>query len=323
MLEFFICVGISVSNFLQTPINVFVTRKFGIRASRLFINLQGFYFYLINNKECRAIIKASKHIRSFARTKTSTLSYYRKIFSGIFNHYCEKIIMGYWPLQKTTDFLKNNMQVINKKCLDNAVKDGRGAIFVTGHYGAVEFLPLALNSLGYKVSMICRFKTASLKKELYRRANYLGILLIDADEPNVAYQAFSAIKDGRILITECDEFKKWRPSNVEIDVFFKRAKRDTTLDCFFKRAKVDSVFGVIRREPGCKYSLCLEPLLEKGENESLSGTSWHALEHHIYQYPYQWYQWKEFACQILDNKKHVKKDSYIPAADTVSVASYS
>ena len=77
--------------------------------------------------------------------------------------------------------------------------------------GAVEFLPLSLAMNGYKIALICRFKTKKLKEELIKRAKKFDVILIDANEPKVLFRALRAIKNGRMLITECDEFSEWRP----------------------------------------------------------------------------------------------------------------
>jgi Kdo2-lipid IVA lauroyltransferase/acyltransferase len=44
-----------------------------------------------------------------------------------------------------------------------------------------------------------------------RRAEAVGLQLIDADKGNITLAAINALKQGRILITECDEFDEWRP----------------------------------------------------------------------------------------------------------------
>ncbi|MGA9755423.1 MAG: hypothetical protein WBV23_09810, partial [Desulfobaccales bacterium] len=88
---------------------------------------------------------------------------------------------------------------------------GKGVILVTGHFGAVEFLPGALALNGYPTSMICRFQTNRLRESMGERAEAVGLHLIDADEGNIILSAMQALKKGGILITECDEFDEWRP----------------------------------------------------------------------------------------------------------------
>ncbi|MCK4426647.1 MAG: lysophospholipid acyltransferase family protein [Deltaproteobacteria bacterium] len=251
-----------------------------------------------------------------------------KTFLGIFNHYFEKLVMAHRPLSEMIDFLRLRLHIKNKDYLDKITKTGKGCILVTGHFGAVEFLPLSLAMNGYKIALICRFKTKRLREELIKRAREFDVILIDANEPKVVFRALRAIKSGRILITECDEFSEWRPHpDKRISVFSHTVPQDKTLDFLYRRAKVPVLMGLMRREKG-GFTLCIDSLEDGGKDESLAARAWNKLEDYILNYPQQWYQWKDAATAlsehiILDNKKNTQEVASIPSECPVLSADFS
>jgi lauroyl/myristoyl acyltransferase len=231
--------------------------------------------------------------------------------------------MAYRPLHKLLQYFDKRLTITNRHILDEAITSNSGAILVTGHFGAVEYLPMALFLRGYKVAMICKFKTSDLKQGLAKRAKEKNITLIDGSEPGVALKALQAIKDGRILITECDEFKEWRLGCEKIDVLGQRVNSDKTLEIFYKKAKVPTVLGLVRRDDKGKFSLCIEAIADGKENVTIANIAWKKLEKYIHRHPEQWYQWADFSKLILDNYANDTENSYIPITDTVSAANCS
>lgn len=224
-----------------------------------------------------------------------------RTFLGIFDHYYEKLLMAHKPMSEMINFLNPRLMLRNKRSLDEVVRQGHGAVLVTGHFGAVEFLPLTMALRGYKVTMIVRFKTAKLKRELLAQAKLVDVQLIDAEEPKVAVNALKALKNGRILITECDEFKHWRPCvDQRVSVFGNRVPRDKILDFFYHNCGLPAFLGLMRRNENGSFTLCLEPLAGGEKGVSLSAKAWNKLEKYIMNYPEQWYQWKD-AVRYLAN----------------------
>jgi KDO2-lipid IV(A) lauroyltransferase len=74
----------------------------------------------------------------------------------------------------------------------------------------VEFLPAALAFKGYKVAIICRFQTSRLRDTLVARAKQVDLEVIDSENGNCLLAALRALKQGRIIITEADEFDEWK-----------------------------------------------------------------------------------------------------------------
>jgi lauroyl/myristoyl acyltransferase len=142
--------------------------------------------------------------------------------------------------------------------------------------------------------MILRFKSDKLREALVHKSKSVDLELIDADNPNVIFQALNAIKQGRILITLCDEIHSWRPcSKNNARLFGTNIPKDRTLDILYKRSKAPACFGILRRE--CSgYDFSVRPLADGNAAGSLCEFSWQQLEKHVYTCPEQWYQWPSF-----------------------------
>ncbi|MDL1959951.1 MAG: hypothetical protein LWX01_10620 [Deltaproteobacteria bacterium] len=256
---------------------------------------------MLNHQERRRIMLGIKYVfsRWFDRPKYITVVF--RTFLGIFDHYYEKLLMAHRPMLEMINFLNPRLTLRNKRPLDEVVRQGIGVLLVTGHFGAVEFLPLTMALRGYKVAMVVRFKTARLKRELLAQAKLVDVQLIDADEPKVAVSALKALRNGRILITECDEFKLWRPCvDQHVSVFGNRVPRDKTLDFFYRRCGLPAFLGLMRRNGKGSFTLCLEPLAGGEKDVSLSARAWSKLEKYIMNYPEQWYQWKDAVCDLAN-----------------------
>lgn len=289
---------IGLSQFFQLPLNIWITRTFPFVFLRWYLYFLGSLYLLFQAKDGIKIFSSLKYI---LRCRQPFLQFCRNMlqtFGGIFEHYLEKLLMGHRNLPEMLDFLDKRLTVQNRHVLDQVAAQGKGGILVTGHFGAVEYLPMALSLRGYKIAMIVKFKTDSLRTQLMNKAAEWDIILIDAEHDKVIFKALDAIKQGRFLITECDEFSKWiRHKNEKISVFGNRVSRDKTLDFFYRRAKVPAMLGLMKRRNG-GYALSITSLANGSEKVSLAKRAWDCLEEHILAEPYQWYQWKDAAIEL-------------------------
>ncbi len=316
--------GLGLSQFFQLSFNVKLARLSPFICLRIYLYLVGFLYFSLKRTDRKKISLCLNHVLRFNLKKSPSY----KTFLGIFDHYFEKLIMAHRPLSEMIIFLRLRLHIKNKGYLDKVAKTGKGCILVTGHFGAVEFLPLSLAMNGYKIALICRFKTKRLKEELIKRARDFDVILIDAGEPKVAFKALRVIKSGRILITECDEFSEWRlHPDKQVSVFGHNIPQDRTLDFLQRRAKVPALMGLMRREKG-DFTLCIESLADGDKDESLAARAWNKLENYILSYPQQWYQWKDAATAlseyiVLDNKKDKQEVTLIPSERPVLSANFS
>jgi KDO2-lipid IV(A) lauroyltransferase len=291
--------SLSLSKFLQMKLNSFLFSLLPFSVSRYYLMVLGRLYYLLNWSEKALIRKTIGYV--FKRKYLASILN-RKIkaaFQGIFDHYHEKLFVGYSNFSRLFKFLKSQVRLVGEEKLQEALQHGKGVILVTGHFGAVEFLPGALALNGYPTSMICRFQTNLLRKSMGQRAQAVGLNLIDADEGNIILTAMKALKDGRILITEVDEFDEWRPDPHRHTYFLGcPMQADRTLDIICKRSGAPVIVGLIKRNGNRAYTLDLTPVANGAAPAFASEECLRVLEAAIDAHPEQWYQWKKFGKMI-------------------------
>jgi lauroyl/myristoyl acyltransferase len=289
--------SLSLSKFLQMKFNSFLFRYLPFSISRFYIMILGRLYYLMNWTE-KALIRRTLWFIFRRKSPGSQLRHKIKgAFRGIFDHYHEKLFVGYSHFPSLLKFLKARVGFAGQEQLEAALQAGKGVILVTGHYGAVEFLPGALALNGYPTSMICRFQTSRLRESMGARAAAVGLDLIDADEGNIILSAMKALKQGRILITECDEFDEWRPDPHRSSHFLNcKLPSDRTLDLLRKRSGAKVITALMQREGKKRYTCNLVPVDNASfpPNMPLSEQCLSVLEAAVESYPEQWYQWKKF-----------------------------
>lgn len=266
----------------------------------------GFYYYGVNAVERRELSKSVKYVLGEQLGQTMFQYVLLKTYFGIFDHYYEKMINAHHSTSGMMTYLNKHVSLNGKEWLDQINEQNKGCIFVTGHFGAIEYIPLYLAANNYRPSIILRFKTEKLKETLASKSNSVDLELIDADSPNVIFRALNAIKEGRLLITLCDEIPNWRPCRTEnMQLFGRRIPKDRTLDILYRRSKVPCCFGLIQRKKK-GYDLSIHPLADGEENISLCIAAWHLLEQYIYRYPEQWYQWPNFHAEFTKYKMNLE-----------------
>jgi KDO2-lipid IV(A) lauroyltransferase len=309
--KFFRLPKLGLSKFLQLRLNTCLFRLLPFAISRWYIANLGKLYYLLNWHERSLIRKTIRQVfkgRIPAKVLKTTI---KETFAGIFDHYHEKLFMAYSNFPRLVDFLKTKIHFQGEPELREALAGGKGIILVTGHYGAVEFLPGALAARNYPASMICRFQTQRLKVSLSQRAEYGSLELIDADEGSIILAAIRALKEGRILITECDEFDEWRPDPSRDSHFLGcKLTSDRTLELLQKRSGARVMSALVKREGKKTYTCNFTPVPVPGSipvNMPLSEQCLRILETSVAAHPEQWYQWKKFA-KMMKSQSEVKHD---------------
>ncbi len=149
--------------------------------------------------------------------------------------------------------------------------------------------------------MVIKCATDQLKERLHERARDLGIRVIDADQENVLGAVICALRENRVVFTECDEIEEWKPSKMEkISFLGKRIGVDKTINLLQRRSGAQVVFGILHRVSLEKYSFIIQSdldVLEKGRVpvSSIGAGLLKVFEHYIWQHPDRWYQWKKFS----------------------------
>lgn len=296
---------VGLSRFLQWRLNVLLVRWLPRTLVRAYLGLLGRIYFFFSREEKEEIKRnLSAVIRRFPKKQPVDLII-RHTFRGIYAHYHEKLLIAFAHFGKVCRFLLKHVEFEGQHLIDEPLSHGKGVILVTGHFGAVEFLPLFLALKGYPVTMVVRFKTPRLKQALVRRGSSVGITLLDANAgEQVIFNALRALKSNQILITECDEFKAWRPYRDRSTQFLGcPSPLDRTLDLFHRRHHSPVIMGFVCRQKRNRYTLRLHSLVDEAQNAQITTISRRALrvlEQYIYMAPHQWYQWKQVRTVLGD-----------------------
>ncbi len=289
---------LNISQFFQSPFNAVLARWAPLSFFRFYFYILGIYYLMACGEQRQRLGNAVRSCPNLGRHRLKNEFLVWKTYRGIFDHYVEKMINAYHPTARLERYLAAQDVVDNEDWLNRAVNQQRGMIMVTGHFGAVEYLPLLLALRDYRPAMIMRFKTARLRRECLARCRQFNVQAIDADQPHAALRALRAVNQGRILITLCDEFSHWRPYHDRyISVLGRRMRLDRTLDILYRRHRPPACLGLVKRR-GDGLALHIEPITNGSEPLSLAQSAWQRLEPYIMRFPDQWYQWHAVADQL-------------------------
>jgi lauroyl/myristoyl acyltransferase len=222
---------------------------------------------------------------------------FKSTLTGIFHHYFEKLFLACTSNRRWKEYFLERIHISRRRLLDQVLAKNRGVILVTAHFGAVEFLPGFLSLLGYPVAIVAKFKTQRLREKCREKAKNIDAVIIDANEENSFWLANSALKEGRVLITQCDEVECWKahPGRA-IPVFGTFFRVDRTVAILQRRSKAPVLFGYVRREGKERYVADIEVLLgpDGKPQDRLEEMILKRFERLVYTYPDQWYIWKNF-----------------------------
>ena len=291
-----------LSNFLQLKYNIFLYRLFGWGLARVYIFILGKIYFLIKRDEKLVIEKSVRDVVKMMNREKETDQIVKKVFKGILSHYYEKFYIAFEKKDKAVDFLSRKIASRDISIIRRSLDRGNGVILITGHYGAIEFIPTLLAVKNVNISMIAKFKTEQLRKKIFNQAQKYNIRMLDAEKSgNVLKKAISELKQNRVLVTQCDEIDEWRPSENKRTSFLGQVTGlDRTVNVIQKRSGAEVLFGIIHRHNLFNYELIVysyDDMLKmlKGNNRPTPGEAvLKVLEQYIYRYPEQWYQWKKY-----------------------------
>jgi Kdo2-lipid IVA lauroyltransferase/acyltransferase len=291
-----------LSRFLQSKFNMFLYSVFGWNMARVLVFFFGRLYFYFNKEEKQRIEHAVWESMGPGKKRSDVRKLTKNVFKGIYCHYYEKLFIAYEKPEKAIRFMNRNIADKDLHKLRAVLRKGRGVVLVTGHYGAIEYIPTLLAAQGFPVSIIAKFKTPQLKQKVYSQAEKYGIKLIDgAREGGVLRAAVRELNENRVLITQCDEIEEWRPSAKKSMSFLGRITGlDRTINVLQKRTGAEIVFGIIHRYHLDKYELRMvgypEILSRLAQPSGLSvgEAVLKFLERTIYANPEQWYQWKKY-----------------------------
>jgi lauroyl/myristoyl acyltransferase len=296
--------SVSLSRFIQSPVN---TALFGWCPPcilRAYVRTLGRVYFTKRPAERERNLRFLRQTAGLAARRGGIdEALEKRVLDGIFDHYFEKMLMAYWGLGKIRRHLLGQVDLVGRDLLDSALAGGRGAIMSTAHFGAVEFLPATLALRAYPVTMVVNYKTKKLKRTLEAIADALRVELLDVAEGAVIPKALSALRRGRIFITELDEMESWKPSaNKVMNLFGRRVALDRSVELLQRRTGAPVLLGLMQRVERRNYHLIVETPQEHHAAPTKLGPDAQLLkrlEHYIYDHPDHWYIWKDL--QHLEN----------------------
>jgi lauroyl/myristoyl acyltransferase len=279
------------------------------------MRMLGNLYYLLKRQEKSMIQGALGGVFAKGKEEEAIKTLSRSVFRGIFSHYYEKMANAYDPLDELQSFFRQCIDEDGLKKLAPIIEQGNGVLFVTGHYGGIEYIPFYLAMRGYAVSALGKFSTHRLRDAIFSRSHTLGLKIIDGDSKNgVLPTIIKELRQNRIVFTQCDEIDEWKPSPKERVSFLGKAIGvDRTINLIEKRSGAGVVLGLLHRQSLTKYRFVLKTPdeIRQGLNSpvsSLGGLLIKGLEQFIYSFPQNWYQWKKYAEMrgyLLQNKGDV------------------
>jgi lauroyl/myristoyl acyltransferase len=296
-------VKVNLSSFLQWKINIFIYNQLGWRTAYLYIALLHALYYFFKRGEKRLIEQAVESVFAQQKSDAELKSLKRRVFRGIRSHYYEKLFNAFSSAETLRHFLTKQMDSQGMSAIEEGLSKNRGVLLITGHFGAVEFIPGYLAASNYPVTILARFSSNRLRDISMEKAKKFGAHIIDVDNtPNILKAILDSLRENRIVITQCDEMDEWKPSAHQIHSFLgKPVNLDRTINILMKRARASIVFGIMHRESNSQYRLVVTPW-EEMEKRLLYRTripvgvaALKLLELYIYKYPEEWYQWKKYA----------------------------
>lgn len=292
----------SLSCFLQWKFNIVVYKVLGWRMAFFYILLLGNLYFYFKRKEKQRIEEAIATAFSDRNCNHKRKFICKNVFRGILSHYYEKLFNAHENVERLEAFFRDHIEAGCLEKLDVALKQGKGVLFVTGHYGGIEYIPIFLALNRYPISVIAKFATRQLKETLYYKTKDLGLRIIDAgQENNILGSVIAELKANRLVFIECDEIKEWRPSRKEEILFLgKMIGVDKTINLIQRRTGAQIIFGILHRFSMQKYRLIIESyqdlLVELGyTTRSVGEAILKCFEQYVYLYPEEWYQWKNYA----------------------------
>jgi KDO2-lipid IV(A) lauroyltransferase len=290
-----------LSSFLQMRSNLFVFQMLGWRIAFYYILILGRLYFFVRRDEKKRIEASIRSVFGLSKDKREMMCLTKNVFRGIMAHYYEKLFNAHEDIGKLKNFFHNHIEAPSLGMLDAALARRRGVLFVTGHYGGIEYIPIYLAMKGYPISVVAKFATTRLKATLLRRTEPLGLKIIDAGKKDgLLRSVLGDLKANRVVFIECDEIKEWKPSERErISFLGKWVALDRTINVLQRRTQSEVIFGVLHRFSLKKYTLELENFPDikyyfKYRIVSVSEAVLKRFEKCIYANPEGWYQWNNY-----------------------------
>lgn len=220
--------------------------------------------------------------------------FYDRTIRRTYDHF-GKVFVDALRLEKLNT--RSLVSVKNRSCLDEALKEGKGTILLSGHLGNWEIIPLWLAQMGYEVCPV-------VKRQKNRGANLFFINLRNRTGTFPVYSRVSShdivriLHSGRIVGLASDQDA--RRKGVFVPFFGIPTSTPRGAAVFHLKTKSPLVLAICLKNPNGTYRLKFERIsanVERGDAvATITGEYTSRLENEIRKHPeqYFWYhrRWK-------------------------------
>ena len=272
-------------------LSAWLAGKLPLRLLRMVIHfLMAIAFRLVIKQ--RAMAKESLLI---AFGKEKDLKEINRIVRNCFENIGEGMIEMLYFLNHP-DKVFGQVVVEGKEYLDSALKEGKGAIAVTAHFGNFPLMMLYCALSGYQTNAIIRpTRDEVLEEYLLERRTRVGLKTVYAvPRKECVANSLKVLRDNELLFIPLDQ-NFGSSGGVFVDFFGQKAATATGPIIFSLRTKAPILPMFIIREQGNRHKIIIEPplALEQSVHEDemiLFNTAkiTKMIEQYIRKYPQEW-----------------------------------
>lgn len=191
---------------------------------------------------------------------------------------------------------RGRVDIEGKENLDEALKEGKGVIIVTAHFGNFPLMMTHLAQEGYPLNCLMRrTRDPKIDDFLLRNREKLGVKTIFSEPRRECVQkSFKALRDNELLFILMDQHFG-SEGGVFVDFFGQKAATAPGPVIFAQRTGARIVPMFIIRQPQDRYKIIMDrpfPLVENENQEEMIYQNVAALskliEGHIRQHPHEW-----------------------------------
>jgi KDO2-lipid IV(A) lauroyltransferase len=187
-------------------------------------------------------------------------------------------------------YIEKHIAIAGLANLDEALRRGRGAVLITGHFGSWEIPGCALARLGYPVDLVVGMQHNRLVQNLMndlRRSCGIGII-----EPGNLLRAVRSLEANRFVAMLSDQDAG--RNGVFVDFLGERASTPRGAAHLSILAGSPIIPGFIVRTAGCRHRMVIEDPISPPEIISKEGVAeltqvyTRLIEMYVRRYPSQW-----------------------------------
>ena len=279
--------------YLLYKVGIFLALACPLRLVYAIATAAAYVKYAVSRTERLEIYENLRQVLPLESTKTLKL-YARRIFVNF-----SKYLVDFFRFDKIdAEYIKDRVEVVNRDCIDGALKRGKGAIVLSAHLGNWELGGVIVGLLGHPLNVIALDHANKRINEFFiRQRSSKGEKVIPV---NVALRrCFSALANNEILGILGDK------DYANHGVFVKFFGRDTVLPkgpaVFSLKTGASIVPGFMIRTPEDNFQFIFDKPIEyraTGNFEedviALTERCGLIIEGYIRRYPTQWYCFRRF-----------------------------